>query len=167
MRYFSLTLLALAAAACSGPKKEPVMIDAKPPVAAKKPHSETIHNIERKDDYFWLRERENKEVINYLTAENTYTDTVLSPVKEFRDKLFTEMKARIKEDDNGVAQLHEDGYMYNYRFVKGGEYAVHFRQKGDVKAKEEVIFDENEMGKDKAYYDMGDYTVSDDGKLAV
>ena len=83
-----------------------------PPKASRKPHSLEIHNDVRVDHYYWLRDRENQEVIDYLTVENAYTDEMLAPVKELREALFVEMKSRIKEQDESVpvSYTHLDVY---------------------------------------------------------
>ncbi len=82
-----------------------------PPKANKKPHSLEIHNDFRVDNYYWLRDRENQEVIDYLTAENAYTEAIMTPFKELREALFVEMKSRIKEQDESVP--YKDGnYWY-------------------------------------------------------
>ena len=80
-------------------------MSAQPPKAPKKPHPLEIHNDTRIDDYYWLRDRENQEVIDYLNAENAYTEATLAPVKAFREMLFEEMKGRIKEQDESVPSI--------------------------------------------------------------
>lgn len=161
------TAVALAAlAAACGPKKTMTLPTVQPPVAAKKPYVvKAPFGAERQDEYYWLRDRENEEVLAYLRAENAYTDTMLSPVKELREQLFTEMKARIKEDDNGVPVKMGTAW-YNFKFEKGNEYPIHTRQKTEGGA-EEVIFDENKMAKDLPYFDMSGYELSDDGRYAA
>ena len=73
-----------------------------PPVAKKIPKELAIHNDTRTDDYYWLNDRENPEVIDYLNQENAFCDTMLAHTKDFQADLFKEMKARIKEDDASV-----------------------------------------------------------------
>ena len=165
--HYVLTALALAglAAAC-GPKKTMTLPNVQPPVAAKKPYAvKAPFGAERQDEYYYIRNREDKEVLDYLRAENAYTDTMMSPVKDLQDKLFTEIKARIKEDDNGVP-VKIGGAFYYYKYEKGGEYPIHTRQKTEA-APEEVIFDENKMAGSLPYFDMSGYELSDDGRYAV
>jgi oligopeptidase B len=83
------------------------MKNTKPPLAATKPHTFTEHGNTRTDNYFWLKERENPEVIAYLNAENAYCDEVLKDTKSDEDALFNELKARVKENDESVP--YKDG----------------------------------------------------------
>jgi len=118
----------------------------------------------RVDEYYWLNERENPAVTAYLEAENRYADSVLAPVKGLREKLFTELKARIKEDDSSVPYF-KNGYWYITRFETGKEYPIIGRKKGDLNAAEETLVDVNELAKGKAYCQLGGLTVSPDNKM--
>ncbi|MCZ8068918.1 MAG: S9 family peptidase [Cytophagales bacterium] len=124
------------------------------PVALVKPH-EIIskHGDKRVDNYFWLRNREDTAVVNYLKAENKYLDTMMAHTKPLQEKLFAEMKGRIKEKDESVP-LKIDDYFYYTRFEEGGEYPIYSRKKGSLEAKEEVIANGNEMGKGYGYFRM-------------
>ncbi|MCE2957046.1 MAG: S9 family peptidase [Flammeovirgaceae bacterium] len=124
------------------------------PVALVKPH-EIIskHGDKRVDNYFWLRNREDTAVVNYLKAENKYLDTMMAHTKPLQEKLFAEMKGRIKEKDESVP-LKIDDYFYYTRFEEGGEYPIYSRKKGSLEAKEEVIANGNEMGKGYGYFSM-------------
>ena len=82
-----------------------------PPVAKKQPKSLVTHNDQRIDPYFWLKEREDQEVIDYLNAENAYCEQVMEPTRELQQELFEEMKSRIKEDDQSVPYKY-NGYWY-------------------------------------------------------
>ena len=93
----------------------------KPPVAEEKPQKLEIHGDVRTDPYFWLKERENPKVIDHLKAENAYVEAVLTPVKGLREKLYLEMRSRIKEDDSSAPFL-DGGYYYYSRFETGKEY---------------------------------------------
>lgn len=137
-----------------------------PPKAAKIIKELTIHGQTRIDNYYWLNDRENPEVINYLKAENAYTEQILAPTKDLQTKLFDEMKARIKEQDESLP-YKENGYYYFSRFIKGGEYPIYCRKKGTLKAAEEVLFDGNEMAKGLGYHDIGGYEISDDNQVAA
>jgi oligopeptidase B len=141
-----------------------------PPLAVKRPHGITAHGNERNDEYFWMRLSEaqrkaaepdemTREVMAHLNAENAYTDMVLEPVKQLREDLFLEMKARIKETDMSVP-YRENGYWYHYRFEEGKEYAVHVRRKDEPGAPEVDILNENILAAGSAYFDLGDYEVS-------
>ncbi|RAJ97936.1 oligopeptidase B [Larkinella arboricola] len=137
-----------------------------PPRAAVKPTELTTHGHTRIDNYYWLNDRENPEVITYLKAENEYLETVLAPVKEFREKLFDEMKGRIKQQDESVP-YKEGNYYYYTRFLEGGEYPVHCRKPGSLEAEEEIMLDVNEMAKPYSYYDIAGLEVSDNEELVA
>lgn len=130
------------------------------PVAQKKPFPMTIHNHTRIDDYYWLNNRENPEVIHYLNAENTYTEKVMAPIASKQESLFEEMKARIKEKDESVP--YKDGsYFYYSKFIEGGEYPVYCRKHKTLDAPEEIMLDGNEMAKGQTYFQIGGFEVSD------
>jgi oligopeptidase B len=130
------------------------------PLAQKKPFPMTIHNHTRIDDYYWLNNRENPEVIDYLNAENTYTEKVMAPIASQKESLFEEMKARIKEKDESVP--YKDGsYFYYSKYVEGGEYPVYCRKHKTLDAPEEIMLDGNEMAKGKTYFQIGGFEVSD------
>lgn len=146
----------------SGTKMKP--IQAAPPVAEKIPHEMTIHGDTRVDDYYWLNNREDPKVLDYLRAENAYLDTMLSPIRQFREDLFQEMKSRIKEKDESVPYF-KNGYLYYTRFEEGKEYPVYCRKKGDSTAPEEIMVNVNEMAEGHAYYQLAGLNVSADNKL--
>lgn len=137
----------------------------KPPRAAQKPHVITTHNHSRTDNYYWLRERENPEVIDYLNAENEYLEKVMAPLKGLREELFAEMKGRIRQDDESVP-YKEGGYLYYTRFVSGGEYPVYCRKKVGSDT-EEVMLDGNEMAAGADYFHVGGMEVSDNEDLLI
>ncbi|MBV6443226.1 MAG: S9 family peptidase [Haliscomenobacteraceae bacterium CHB4] len=118
----------------------------------------------RSDEYYWLNERDNPAVKAYLEAENRYTDSVLLPVKGLQEKLFAELKARIKEDDSSVPYF-KNGYWYIVRFETGKEYPIFTRKKGNLDAAEEMLVDVNELAKGQAYCQLGGLSVSPDNKL--
>ncbi len=134
------------------------------PVAEKRPHDITIHNHTRTDNYYWLNQREDPEVIKYLNAENEYLEAVMKPIATQREALFEEMKARIKENDESVP--YKDGsYFYYSRFVESGEYPIFCRKKGNLDAAEEVILDGNLLGKGKEYFQIGGFEISDNEEI--
>lgn len=133
------------------------------PVAAEKPHQITIHGHTRVDNYFWLNQREDPEVLAYLEAENAYLEKVMAPLADLKEGLFQEMKGRIKEEDESVP--YEDGnYLYYSKYVEGGEYPVFCRKKIGTD-REEILLDGNEMGKGQSYFEIGGMEVSDDETL--
>lgn len=133
------------------------------PVAKKIPHEIETHGDVRIDDYFWIREKENPEVIALLNAENAYTETVLADEKALRDSLFEEMKARIKEDDSSVPSRIDD-YFYYTRVEAGKQYAVHCRKHKSLDSAEEVLLDENALAEGQKYFSLGVFEVSPDHK---
>ena len=121
---------------------------------------------ERIDNYFWLNDRENPEVIDYLNKENAYYKKMTAHTKAFQKELFEEMKARIKEDDESVPYLY-NGYYYITRFETGKNYPIYSRKKGSLSAKEEIMFDCNKMAKGHSYFQLGGLSISPDNKLAI
>lgn len=134
-----------------------------PPVAKIIPKTLEKHGDKRIDNYYWLNERENPEVIDYLNKENEYYQKSTAHTKQLQDELFLEMKGRIKEDDSSVPYLY-NGYYYITRFEKGKDYPIYSRKKGSLDAKEEIMFDCNEMAKGHAYFNLSGLNVSEDNK---
>lgn len=136
------------------------------PIATKKTHQLEKHGDIRIDDYYWMNERENPEVIAYLEAENDYYQKSTAHTQKFQEDLFEEMKARIKEDDSSVPYLY-NGYYYITRFEKNKDYPIYTRKKGSLGADEEILFDCNEMAKGNAYFNLRGINISDDNKWAA
>ena len=137
-----------------------------PPVAKVIPTVLEKHGHERIDNYFWLNDRENAEVIDYLNAENEYYQKMTAHTKEFQSKLFDEMKGRIKEDDSSVPYFYND-YWYIVRFETGKDYPIYTRKKDSLDAAEEIIFDCNEMAEGESYFHLAGINVSPDNKLVA
>ena len=136
------------------------------PVAKVIPKKLKKFNEVRIDNYFWLNDRENPEVIDYLNQENAYYQEKTAHTKDFQTALFEEMKSRIKEDDESVPYLYQ-GYYYITRFEKGQDYPIYSRKKGSLSAQEEILFNCNEMAKDKPYFQLGALSISPDNKMAL
>lgn len=134
------------------------------PQAKKIPVKLEKHGDVRTDNYFWLRERENPDVLDYLSRENLYNEQMTAHTKDFQEKLFQEMKGRIKEDDSSVP-YKLNGYWYITRYEKGKDYPIYSRKKDTLDAPEEILFDVNEMAKGYDYYRLGGLNVSPDNKL--
>ena len=134
-----------------------------PPIAKIIPHELEKHGHVRIDNYYWLNDRENLEVIDYLNQENEYYNKSTAHTKDFQKDLFEEMKARIKEDDSSVPYFF-NGYYYITRFEKGKDYPIHSRKKGSLEAPEEIMFDCNEMAKDHSYFNLNGVSISEDNK---
>lgn len=129
-----------------------------------KPKEIVTHNHTRIDNYYWLNDPENPDVIAYLNAENEYLAQVMTPVKPLQEKLFEEMKGRIKEQDESVP-VKDGEYFYYVKYVEGGEYPVYCRKKGTLDATEEILLDGNEMGKGKKYLSIGGYEITDNDEI--
>ncbi len=138
--------------------------DMKPPVAKKDTKITKIHGYELKDDYFWLRDKKNPEVIKYLEAENEYTSAAMKPHEKFVDNLYKEMLGRIKQNDLSVPYKLGD-YWYFTRTEEGKQYPTYLRSKAKDGADAEVLLDQNEMAKGFKYFAIGSFDVSDDGNL--
>lgn len=134
------------------------------PKAPIKPYPMTIHEDTRVDNYYWLNDRENPEVIAYLEAENAYTETVMSPTKAFQEELFEEMKGRIKEQDESVPYRDGDYYYYS-RYIEGGEYPLYCRKKHSMEAEEEILLDGNALAEGHEYFSIGGYDISDNDQI--
>lgn len=137
---------------------------ATPPVAEKQPKEMTEHGNTRIDNYYWLNQREDQKVIDYLNAENKYREEVMAGLVDVQEELFEELKGRIKEKDESVPYF-ENGYWYYHRYEEGQEYKLHCRKKGSLDAKEEVMLNVNELAKDYDYYAIGDWSVSPNNKV--
>lgn len=134
-----------------------------PPVAAIKPKRLEMHGDVRIDNYYWLNERENPEVTDYLTKENEYYKEQTAHTKKFQEDLFLEMKSRIKEDDSSVPYKY-NGYWYITRYEKGKDYPVYSRKKETLEAPEEILFDCNQMAEGHNYFHLSGLSISEDNK---
>ncbi|MBP6039578.1 MAG: S9 family peptidase [Flavobacterium sp.] len=137
-----------------------------PPIAKIVPKTLEKHGDKRIDNYYWLNERENPEVIDYLNKENEYYQKSTVHTKPLQDDLFLEMKSRIKEDDSSVPYLY-NGYYYITRYETGKDYPIYSRKKGSLEAKEEIMFDCNEMAKGQSYFNLSGISISEDNKWAA
>lgn len=165
MKHYVFPLLAITTImACNTTEKKTEQMNVTPPTVEKIKKELTANGDTRIDNYYWLNERENPKVIAYLTAENKYLDTMLSPVKGFREKLYEEMKGRIKEKDESVPYF-ENGYLYYTRFEQGQDYPIHCRKKGSSSAPEEVMLNVNDMAKGHEFFNVSGLNVSPDNKL--
>lgn len=135
-----------------------------PPVAKIVPKIDTIHDDILVDNYFWLRQRNEPEVLEYLKAENTYTTAKMKHTEDFQQKLYEEMVSRIKETDLSVPEKVDDYYYYK-RTEQGKQYPIYCRKKGSLDAKEEILLDQNVLAKQYAYFEIGALKISPDHRL--
>jgi len=124
------------------------------------------HGDKRIDNYYWLNDRENPEVIDYLNNENDYYNKMTASTKDFQKDLFTEMKSRIKEDDQSVPYFYS-GYFYITRVEKDKDYPIYARKKETLSAEEEILFDCNELAKGKSFFQLNNLAISPDNKFAA
>lgn len=134
------------------------------PIAEKKPTVLKIHDDERIDNYFWLNNREDQAVIDYLNAENAYTDQMTAHISDLKTNLFEEMKGRIKQDDESVP-YKDNGYFYITRYEKGKEYPIYSRKKGTLEAVEEIMLNVNVLAEGHDYFNVGGLSVSPNNKI--
>ncbi|RPH55133.1 S9 family peptidase, partial [bacterium] len=137
-----------------------------PPVAKKIEKKDVVHGDTRIDNYSWLREKENPEVVSYLEAENKYTEAVMKPTEALQETLYKEMLGRIQQTDLSVPQ-RENGYWYYSRTEEGKQYPIICRKKGSLEAPEEVILDGNKLAEGQKFFSLGGVNVSDDTHLVA
>ncbi|BAY32096.1 oligopeptidase B [Nostoc carneum NIES-2107] len=131
----------------------------KPPVADKHPEVLELHGDRRIDNYFWLRDVDNPQVIAYLEAENAYTAAMMQHTESLQTKLYNEMLARIKETDLSVP-YRKDNYYYYLRTEEGKDYPIYCRKKDNLSAPEEILLDENELAKGHEFFSLGVFDIS-------
>ena len=137
-----------------------------PPKAKKIEMKLEIHGDVRIDNYYWLNDRENPEVIDYLHTENVYYEAKTVHTKQFQEDLFQEMKSRMKEDDESVP-YKKNNYYYITRFEKGSQYPIYSRKKESLEAQEQILFDVNELGKGFTYFKLSGLSISRNNELAL
>ena len=135
-----------------------------PPVAAVEPHPMTIHGDTRVDDYYWLNQREDPEVIAYLEAENAYTDALMEDTEALQDSLYREIKGRIKQDDSSVP-VRMDDFFYYTRYEEGADYPINARREGSMDAPEEFLLDQNELAEGHGYFSVAGFQPSPNHQL--
>lgn len=143
------------------------MLDAQtPPMAERRPHVDTLHGDVRRDDWHWLRNREDPAVIRYLEAENAYTEARTAALKPLADRVYQEMLSRIKQTDLSVP-VFRDGYWYYAKTYEGKQYPALARRRGSLAAPEEVYLDQNELAAGKAFHSLGGVSTSPDGRYVA
>jgi len=135
-----------------------------PPIAKRVEHKQVRHGETVVDYYYWLREKANPEVMQYLEAENAYTEAVTEHLKPFEDALYKEMLGHIKQTDLSVP-VRENGYFYYSRTEEGKQYPIQCRRRGTMDAPEETLLDLNDLAKGLKFLSLGAFRVSDDGNL--
>jgi oligopeptidase B len=152
---------ALSLAACRSPETVARSSQVEqPPVAEKRPKTITVHGDSRVDDYFWVRDKAEPTVIEYLKAEDAYANAVMKPRAAFQDALYKEMVGHIKETDTTVRYRRGD-YFYYSRTIAGLQYPVYCRKHDSLTAPEEIVLDLNEVAKGHTFMALGSYQPSD------
>ena len=159
-----LILIAFLAFQCTMNKENSQQLT--PPTVAKKEKVFKEHGQTRIDNYYWLNQREDTAVLDYLNDENAYLDKMMSHTKPLQEKLYNEIVGRIKKDDSSVPYF-KNGYWYYTKFVKGGEYPIYCRKKESLDNEEEVMLDGNVMAKGHSYFRIAGTSVSPDNKMLV
>jgi oligopeptidase B len=135
-----------------------------PPVAKKIPKELTAHGDTRIDDYYWLNQRDNPEVIEYLEAENAYKEAIIGHTNDFQERLFNEIVGRIKQTDMSVP-YKDQGYYHYTRFEEGGEYPIYCRKKGSLDGEEEILLNVNEMAEEYDFFNVAGYSTSSNNNI--
>ncbi len=142
----------------------PAQTSPAPPIAPRLEHQEIRHGTTVVDNYYWLREKSNPEVVQYLEAENAYTQAMTAELKPFQEALYTEMLGHIKQTDLSVP-VREGPYLYYSRTEEGKQYPIRCRRKGSTDGPEEVLLDLNELAIGHKFVGLGNFSVSDDQNL--
>ena len=138
--------------------------DIQAPTANKTPKELSIHGDTRIDNYYWLNDREDQNVIDYLNAENNYRKEMMAHLEPAQEEIYQEIISRIKQTDMSVP-YKDNGYWYYVRFEEGKEYPIYCRKKGSLESEELNLLDVNELAKEYKFYQVGGRTVSPDNKL--
>jgi len=149
---FAILAVTLATGSCTDESGQPAAdstIEA--PVARVIPAQLETHGHTRIDNYYWLNQRENPEVISYLEAENEYTGQLMAHTEGLQGELFDEIKGRIKQTDLSVP-FRDGPYFYYSRTVEGLNYSIFCRKRGSLEADEEIILDINELAEGHDYF---------------
>lgn len=140
------------------------LIKPKPPIAEQIKKELTLKGKTRIDNYYWLKDRDDPNVIKYLEAENNYLNRMMKHTQKLQDELYNEMIGRIKQQDESVPYL-ENGYWYYYRYEKGKEYKIYCRKKATMDASEEILLDVNKLAEGKEYLEVNSLQISPDNKI--
>ena len=135
-----------------------------PPWALRRPTRLAAHGDVRIDDYYWMRDRNNPEVIDYLVAENDYAADIMRETAPLQEAIFQEMRQRIRETDS-TAPVADGGFWYYQRTVAGLNYPIYCRRRGSMDAPEEILLDVNELAAGHAFCEVGEFSISPDHAL--
>ena len=161
-----LIVCVMFAVSCNDNMKPPIKNSITPPKADKIPVSFKKFDDLRIDNYYWLNEKENPEVVDYLERENDYYNKMTAHTKDFQNDLFKEIKDKIKEDDESVPYFI-NGYWYVTKYKKNKDYPVYVRRNDSINAKDEILFNCNELAKDHEYFNLSNIQISPNNKYAA
>ena len=162
MRIASLFIFSICLYACTknqNQQKMPI-----PPIAKKIAKDLIIHGDTRVDNYYWMNDQENPEVIKYLEEENSYQEAILADTKEIQGTIYNEIVGRIKQDDASVP-VFENGYYTYRRYEEGKDYPIYCRKKGSLDALEEILYDCNQLAEGSDFYNASSPSISDNNKI--
>ena len=164
----TLTACVLIITSCSQNNTEntSMTVEKDPPIAEKRPEVFEAHDVKRVDNYYWLNQREDTAVIDYLEAENAYLDAMMEHSKPLQESLFEEMKGRLNETESS-APYFMNGYWYYNRFEAGKDYRLYCRRKGTMEGEEEIFLNGNEMAEGHDYFAIADWDISPDNTMVM
>jgi oligopeptidase B len=139
-------------------------IKIQPPIAKIILHADTAHGEVRLDPYSWIRDKDNPAVIDYLKSENEYGESIMASSSDLQEKLFQEMKGRIKEDET-LPPYRKGSYLYYERREVGKDYKLICRKKNSLDSPEEILLDVNTLAEDADYFELGQYSISPNHSL--
>ncbi|MDD5696317.1 MAG: oligopeptidase B, partial [Bacteroidales bacterium] len=158
-----LTVLVFAGISLSGCVKNQQGMP-EPPIAEKTDQKLISHGHERIDPYYWMNQRDDPKVLDYLNAENAYAEAMMAHTKELQKQLYDEILSRIRQDDQSVPYKKE-GYYYYTRFEQGKEYPVYCRKKYNLENPEEILLNVNEMAEGYEFFSLGTFDISTNQQL--
>ena len=138
--------------------------DVQPPQPPRRPTRLVAHGDVRIDDYYWMRDRTSQEVLDHLAAENAYAAAVMQSTEDLQERLFQEMRGRIKETDM-TAPVEDGGFWYYERTVQGLNYPIYCRRAGSMEAAEEILLDVNTLAEGHEFCEIGNFRMSTDHRL--
>ncbi len=162
--FILISFLFLSFPACTSEEKQAPPQDIQPPVAKKVPKELTAHGETRIDNYYWLNQRDDPEVLAYLEAENKYKEVMMAHTEELQEKLYNEIVGRIKQTDMSVP-YKDQGYYHYTRYEEGSEYPIYCRKKGSLDAEEEIVLNVDEMAEGHDFFNVSGYTTSPNNHL--
>ncbi|RPG62288.1 MAG: S9 family peptidase [Flavobacteriaceae bacterium TMED206] len=167
-RIYNITafIILILLSGCKGKTKMNQEQEFDPPKAEIKKYQHKTHNDIRVDEFYWLNNPDNPEVIDYLERENDYYKKSTKHLKRLENKLFSEMRGRIKEDDSSVPYFY-NGFWYITRYEKNKQYPIYTRKKQDLSSREEILFDCNELARGYDYFRLVGINISPDNKKVV